>query len=75
MVCWLVVVSFILDGFDGCVVRFINIISKFGIEFDLLVDVIVFGVVLSLIVYFYVGYNFGRIGMVVSVLFVIFGVI
>ncbi|WP_121296769.1 CDP-diacylglycerol--serine O-phosphatidyltransferase [Helicobacter pylori] len=75
MACWLVVASLILDGLDGRVARLTNTTSKFGIEFDSLADVVAFGVAPSLITYFYVGYNFGRIGMAVSALFVIFGAI
>lgn len=66
MACWLVVASLILDGLDGRVARLTNTTSKFGIEFDSLADVVAFGVAPSLITYFYVGYNFGRIGMAVA---------
>ncbi|WP_104748575.1 CDP-diacylglycerol--serine O-phosphatidyltransferase [Helicobacter cetorum] len=75
MACWLVVASLILDGLDGRVARLTNTTSKFGVEFDSLADVVAFGVAPSMIAYFYMGHNFGRIGMAVSALFVIFGAI
>ena len=39
-----VVLSLILDGFDGRVARMTNTTSKFGVEFDSLADLIAFGV-------------------------------
>ncbi|AFI06272.1 CDP-diacylglycerol--serine O-phosphatidyltransferase [Helicobacter cetorum] len=75
MACWLVVASLILDGLDGRVARLTNTTSKFGVEFDSLADVVAFGVAPSMIAYFYMGHSFGRIGMAVSALFVIFGAI
>lgn len=73
--CWLIVISMILDGLDGRVARLTNTSSKFGVEFDSLADVVAFGVAPAMLLFFYAGESYGRIGQVVSALFVIFGAI
>ncbi len=73
--CWFIVVSMLLDGLDGRVARLTNTSSKFGVEFDSLADIVAFGVAPSILLYFYVGFSFSRIGEVTSAFFVIFGAI
>lgn len=73
--CWFIVVSMLLDGLDGRVARLTNTSSKFGVEFDSLADIVAFGVAPSILLYFYVGSSFSRIGEVTSAFFVIFGAI
>lgn len=73
--CWLIVISMILDGLDGRVARLTNTSSKFGVEFDSLADIVAFGVAPAMLLFFYAGESYGRIGQVVSALFVIFGAI
>ncbi|CBG39483.1 CDP-diacylglycerol--serine O-phosphatidyltransferase [Helicobacter mustelae] len=73
--CWLVLISMILDGLDGRVARLTNTTSKFGIEFDSLADVVAFGVAPAMLLYFYSGINYGRYGILISAVFVIFGAI
>ncbi|PAF43310.1 CDP-diacylglycerol--serine O-phosphatidyltransferase [Helicobacter sp. 11S03491-1] len=73
--CWLILASMILDGLDGRVARMTHTTSKFGVEFDSLADVVAFGVAPAMLVYFYIGGEYGRYGIVVSGLFVIFGAI
>ncbi len=72
---WLIMLSLILDGIDGRVARLTNTCSKFGVEFDSLADMVAFGVAPSLLMYLFVGHEFGRFGVVASALFVIFGAI
>ncbi|PAF49583.1 CDP-diacylglycerol--serine O-phosphatidyltransferase [Helicobacter sp. 12S02232-10] len=73
--CWLIVASMVLDGLDGRVARITHTSSKFGVEFDSLADVVSFGVAPAMLLYFYIGGEYGRYGIVVSAIFVIFGAI
>lgn len=73
--CWAIVFSMVLDGLDGRVARLTNTSSKFGVELDSLADVVAFGVAPAMLVYFYIGQYYGRLGMVVCALFVVFGAI
>ena len=72
---WLILLSLIFDGLDGRVARLTNTCSKFGVEFDSLADIVSFGVAPALLLYLFIGHDFGRFGVVVSALFVIFGAI
>jgi CDP-diacylglycerol--serine O-phosphatidyltransferase len=72
---WLIMLALIFDGLDGRVARLTNTCSKFGIEFDSLADIIAFGVAPALLIYLFIGHEFGRFGVVVSALFVMFGAI
>jgi CDP-diacylglycerol--serine O-phosphatidyltransferase len=72
---WLIMLALIFDGLDGRVARLTNTCSKFGIEFDSLADVVAFGVAPALLIYLFVGHEFGRFGVVVCALFVMFGAI
>lgn len=75
LVCWMIIAAMILDGLDGRVARLTNTSSKFGVEFDSLADIVAFGVAPAMLVYFYIGQYYGRLGVVVCALFVIFGAI
>ncbi|TLD96938.1 CDP-diacylglycerol--serine O-phosphatidyltransferase [Helicobacter jaachi] len=75
MSCWLILASMILDGLDGRVARLTNTSSKFGVEFDSLADIVAFGVAPAMLLYFYVGVNYGRLGMSVPAIFVILGAV
>ncbi len=72
---WLIMLALIFDGLDGRVARLTNTCSKFGVEFDSLADMVAFGVAPALLMYLFIGNEFGRFGIVVSALFVIFGAI
>ncbi len=72
---WLILLALIFDGLDGRVARMTNTTSQFGVEFDSLADIISFGIAPAMILYFFVGYEFGRFGILVSALYVIFGAI
>lgn len=73
--CWYILFSMVLDGLDGRVARLTNTASKFGVEFDSLADVVAFGVAPAVLVFFYVGHEYGRYGMAISGLFVVLGAI
>ncbi len=73
--CWLVLFSMVFDGLDGRVARLTKTASKFGVEFDSLADVVAFGVAPAMLLYMYAGSDFGRLGQVVSAIFVVFGAI
>ncbi|MDU7692958.1 MAG: CDP-diacylglycerol--serine O-phosphatidyltransferase [Helicobacter sp.] len=75
MACLLVLFSAILDGLDGRIARLTGTSSKFGVELDSLADIVAFGVAPAFILYFYVGQNYGRMGMAVSAIFVILGAV
>ncbi len=72
---WLVILSAVFDALDGRVARMTKTTSQFGKEFDSLADVVAFGVTPALIFYFAVGHEFGRLGVLVAALYVIFGAV
>lgn len=72
---WFIFLALIFDGLDGRVARLTNTASHFGVEFDSLADIVAFGVAPALILYLYIGEVYGRIGIVVSALFIIFGAV
>lgn len=72
---WFIFLALIFDGLDGRVARMTNTASHFGVEFDSLADMVAFGVAPAFILYLYVGEAYGRIGIVVSALFIIFGAV
>ena len=72
---WLIMLALVFDGLDGRVARLTNTCSKFGVEFDSLADIVAFGAAPALLLYTYVGVDYGRYGIVVSALFVIFGAV
>jgi CDP-diacylglycerol--serine O-phosphatidyltransferase len=70
-----IILSLIADGLDGRVARLTNTTSKFGVEFDSLADIVAFGVAPAMMLFFAIGNNYGRVGALVSGLFVVFGAI
>lgn len=72
---WLILLALLFDGLDGRIARLTKTTSKFGLEFDSLADVISFGVAPAMLLYQFCGVDYGRFGMVVSALYVIFGAI
>ena len=72
---WLVLLALVFDGLDGRVARMTNTTSQFGVEFDSLADIISFGIAPAMLLYFFIGHKFGRFGILVSALYVIFGAI
>ncbi|HHH72346.1 MAG TPA: CDP-diacylglycerol--serine O-phosphatidyltransferase [Sulfuricurvum sp.] len=72
---WMILLSLIFDGLDGRVARLTNTCSRFGVEFDSLADIIAFGAAPAMLIYLYVGHDYGRYGVLASALYVIFGAI
>lgn len=72
---WLILLALVFDGLDGRVARLTKTTSKFGLEFDSLADIVSFGVAPAMLLYQFCGDEFGRFGMVVSALYVVFGAI
>jgi len=72
---WLILLALIFDGLDGRIARMTNTTSQFGVEFDSLADIISFGISPAMLLYFFIGHEFGRFGILVSALYVIFGAI
>ncbi len=61
----------IIDGLDGRIARLIKGTSKVGKELDSLTDVISFGVAPALIMYFWTLNSLGKIGWLISLIYVI----
>ncbi|OQX49591.1 MAG: CDP-diacylglycerol--serine O-phosphatidyltransferase [Epsilonproteobacteria bacterium 4484_20] len=72
---WLILLALVFDGLDGRIARMTNTTSRFGVEFDSLADIISFGIAPAMLLYFFIGQEFGRFGILVSALYVIFGAI
>ncbi|MBR6952446.1 MAG: CDP-diacylglycerol--serine O-phosphatidyltransferase [Campylobacter sp.] len=67
--------SLVFDGLDGRVARLTNTASKFGVEFDSLADIIAFGVAPAFLFYIVIGNEFGRVGSLLTAIYIIFGAI
>jgi len=72
---WFIVVSSVFDALDGRVARITNTTSRFGEEFDSLADVIAFGVAPAFLLYFDYAKEYGKFGVLIISLYVIFGAI
>jgi CDP-diacylglycerol--serine O-phosphatidyltransferase len=72
---WMIVLSLLFDGLDGKVARLTKGESKFGVEFDSLADIVAFGVAPALLIYFQIGKDYGKLGVLVSALYVVFGAV
>ncbi|WP_456324451.1 CDP-diacylglycerol--serine O-phosphatidyltransferase [Desulfonauticus submarinus] len=68
-----ILISCFFDGIDGKVARLTRASSDFGIQYDSLADLVSFGVVPALLVYLWQTHVFGRIGIMVSFLFLACG--
>ena len=66
-----VIIAGIIDGLDGRIARLIKGTSKVGKELDSLTDVISFGVAPAFIMYFWSLSNIGRLGWLISLIYVI----
>ncbi|MCH5323371.1 MAG: CDP-diacylglycerol--serine O-phosphatidyltransferase [Helicobacter sp.] len=75
LACWLILLCLIFDGLDGRVARLTGTASKFGVEFDSLADVVAFGVAPALILFFYSGFNYGKVGVLVCGLYTTLGAV
>ena len=66
-----VLIAAIIDGLDGRIARLIKATSKVGKELDSLTDVISFGVAPAFIMYFWALENIGRLGWLISLIYVV----
>jgi len=66
-----VIIAGIIDGLDGRIARLIKGTSKVGKELDSLTDVISFGVAPAFIMYFWALSEIGRLGWLISLIYVI----
>tara|TARA_Y100000816_G_scaffold285006_1_gene264091 strand:+ start:70 stop:867 length:798 start_codon:yes stop_codon:yes gene_type:complete len=66
-----VIVAAIIDGLDGRIARLIKGTSKVGKELDSLTDVISFGVAPAFIMYFWALSDTGRVGWLISLIYVV----
>lgn len=66
----LIFIAMVLDGLDGRVARMTNTTSEFGIEYDSLSDMISFGLAPALVVYEWSLHSMGKLGWLVSFIFV-----
>ena len=66
-----VIVAAVIDGLDGRIARLIKGTSKVGKELDSLTDVISFGVAPAFIMYFWTLSELGRLGWLISLIYVI----
>ncbi|NOX16267.1 MAG: CDP-diacylglycerol--serine O-phosphatidyltransferase [Epsilonproteobacteria bacterium] len=70
-----ILLSLVFDGLDGRVARLTKTTSKFGAEFDSLADIVAFGVAPAILFYYSVGIHYGRIGSLLTAMYVVFGAI
>ena len=66
-----VIFAALIDGLDGRIARLIKGTSKVGKELDSLTDVISFGVAPAFIMYFWSLSEIGRLGWLISLIFVV----
>jgi CDP-diacylglycerol--serine O-phosphatidyltransferase len=71
--CMAVLGSLICDGLDGKVARATNTVSRFGIEYDSLADLVAFGVAPAVCIYLWGLMDYGRLGWLGAFLFVACG--
>jgi CDP-diacylglycerol--serine O-phosphatidyltransferase len=71
--CLAILGSLICDGLDGKVARATNTVSRFGIEYDSLADLIAFGAAPAVCMYLWGLSELGRLGWVGGCLFVACG--
>lgn len=68
-----IVAAAVFDQLDGRVARMTHSMSKFGAEYDSLCDLVSFGVAPGILLYLWALQPFGRLGWLVSFLFVACG--
>ena len=66
-----IIVAGVLDLLDGRIARMTGTTSEFGSEFDSLADIVSFGVSPAMLAYAWVLEPFGRVGWLVSFMFVV----
>src|SRR5210317_2047292 len=59
---WFILISAVFDALDGKVARLTGTTSRFGVEYDSLVDLVSFGVAPGLLMYSWALQSFGKFG-------------
>ena len=72
---WAILAATAFDIADGWIARFTKSSSHFGMEFDSLADFISFGVAPAFLIYQTLLVNYGKLGIIIALLFVIAGAI
>ena len=72
---WLIILSLILDGLDGKIARLTKGESQFGVEFDSLADIVAFGVAPAMLIYFQIGHEYSKFGILAAALYVVLGAV
>ncbi|WP_201353954.1 CDP-diacylglycerol--serine O-phosphatidyltransferase [Hydrogenimonas urashimensis] len=72
---WLIFLSLLFDGLDGRIARMTHTTSRFGAEFDSQADIVAFGAAPAILLYTNVAQAYGRFGVLVTALYIIFGAI
>jgi CDP-diacylglycerol--serine O-phosphatidyltransferase len=70
---WLILISAVFDALDGKVARLTGTTSRFGVEYDSLVDLVSFGVAPGLLMYAWALQPFGKFGWLAAFLYVVCG--
>ena len=70
-----ILISLVFDGLDGRVARLTKTTSRFGAEFDSLADIVAFGVAPAILFYYSVGIHYGKVGSLLTAMYVVFGAI
>ncbi len=70
-----ILISLVFDGLDGRVARLTKTTSKFGAEFDSLADIVAFGVAPAVLFYYSIGIHYGKVGSLLTAMYVVFGAI
>ncbi len=68
---WFIMLAILFDMTDGRVARLTKTMSKFGMEFDSLCDLVSFGVAPAVLMYQMVLNNMSNIGIAIALIFVI----
>ena len=68
---WAIILATVFDAIDGRIARLTNSVSKFGEQYDSLVDVISFGVAPGVLLYSWALQPFGRWGWLATFLYLI----
>lgn len=63
----------LMDGLDGKVARLTNTSSEFGVQYDSLADLVAFGVAPGFLIFQWQIVAFGRVGLVITFLYVTCG--
>jgi len=69
--CWAIIIAGVFDGLDGRIARLTGSTSRFGEEYDSLVDMISFGIAPAILVYNWALQPYGRWGWLVAFLYII----